>query len=76
MAIHVLLFGEISGIFFLLLFRAAPKAYGSSQVRGQIEAIAAGLHHSSQQLGILNPLSEVRDQTRILMDIRSLSAEP
>ena len=26
------------------------------------------LHHSSQQHLILNPLSEARDQTRILMD--------
>ena len=26
------------------------------------------LHHSSQQCQILNPLSEARDQTRILMD--------
>ena len=33
-------------IFFLGPFRAAPKAYGSSQARGQIGAIATGLHHS------------------------------
>ena len=35
--------------FFLLLFRAAPASYGSSQARGQIEAAAASLHyrHSS-----------------------------
>ena len=26
------------------------------------------LHHSSQEHGILNPLSEARDQTRILMN--------
>ena len=26
------------------------------------------LHHSSQQPQILNPLSEARDQTRVLMD--------
>ena len=26
------------------------------------------LHHSSQRCGILNPLSEARDQTLILMD--------
>ena len=26
------------------------------------------LHHSSQQLGILNSLNKARDQTRILMD--------
>ena len=29
----------------VLLFRAAPAAYGSSQTRGRIGAIAAGLHH-------------------------------
>ena len=27
------------------------------------------LHHSSQQCQILNPLSEAKDQTHILMDI-------
>ena len=27
--------------------RAAPAAYGGSQARGQIEATAAGLHHSN-----------------------------
>ena len=31
-------------IFFL--FRATPTAYGGSQVRGQIRAVATGLHHS------------------------------
>ena len=35
-----------------LLFRAAPKAYGSSQARGRIGATAAGLHHQPQQRGI------------------------
>ena len=32
--------------FSFCLFRAAPGAYGSSQVRGQLGAVAAGLHHS------------------------------
>ena len=34
--------------FFLLfsLFRAAARAYGGSQARGQIGAAVAGLHHS------------------------------
>ena len=32
--------------FFFALFRATPMAYRSSQARGQIEATAAGLHHS------------------------------
>ena len=32
--------------FFLFVFTAAPAAYGSSQVRGESGAVAAGLHHS------------------------------
>ena len=32
--------------FFLFLFRTAPVAYGISQGRDQIRAVAAGLHHS------------------------------
>ena len=31
---------------FFCLFRAAPMAYESSQARGQIRAVAAGLRHS------------------------------
>ena len=49
------------------LFRTTPAAYGGSQARGVIGAAAAGLHHSSQQLRILNPLSKARDQTHNLM---------
>ena len=62
------------------LFRAVPAAYGGSQARGPIGAVAAGhshvgdpshvcnLHHSSQQHQILNTLSKARDQTCVLMD--------
>ena len=32
--------------FFFGVFRAAASAYGSSKARGQIRAVAAGLHHS------------------------------
>ena len=32
--------------FFSFLFRAAPAAYGGSQAKGRIRAVAAGLHHS------------------------------
>ena len=35
----------------IFFFRAAPKAHGSSQVRGQIWAAAAGLHHSYGNVG-------------------------
>jgi len=37
-------------IFYVLLFRAAPSAYGGSQARG-IGAMAAGLHHSHSNTG-------------------------
>ena len=62
-------------IYLLLFWGCQPQA------RGQIRAVSASLchshsnggsklhlwlHHSSRQ--ILNPLSETRDQTRILMD--------
>ena len=56
--------------FFFCLFAiswAAPAAYGSSQARGQIEAVATSLHHNSRQRRILNPLSKARDRTRNLM---------
>ena len=60
--------------FFFCLFRAAHTAYGGSQARGRIGAVAAGflsricnLHHSSWQHWIFNPLSKARDQT-IFMD--------
>ena len=33
------------------VFRAAPVAYGGSQTRGQIRAVAAGLHHSHSNVG-------------------------
>ena len=59
-------------------------AYGGSQAGGRMGAVSAGLsqshsnlgdpshahdlHHSSQQHQILNPLSEARDWTWVLMD--------
>jgi len=72
----------LSFFFFFVFFRAAPMAYGSCQARGQIRAAAASLyrsatwdlncvcdlHHNSQQCQILNPLSEARDWTHILMN--------
>jgi len=69
--------------FFFCLFafsRAAPAAYGDSQARGRIGAVAyakatatpdpsrvCNLQHSSWQRRILNPLSKARDRTRNLM---------
>ena len=61
---------------------AAPAAYGGSQARGLIGAVATGLrqshsnagsephrnlHHSSRQRRIVNPLSKGRDRTCNLM---------
>ena len=49
---------DINGItqdilFFLvfLSFKATPATYGGSQPRGQIEAVAAALHHSHSNAG-------------------------
>ena len=56
-------FGGFFCLFFVLLFRAAPAAYRSSQAKGPIGAAAAGLHQGSWQRQILNPLTEARDPT-------------
>ena len=65
------------------VFRATPMAYGGSQARGPIGAVATSLHpatatwdpspicdlyHSLQQHQILNPLNEAGNRTHILMD--------
>ena len=34
--------------FFFFVFMATPRADGDSPARGQIGAVAAGLHHSSR----------------------------
>ena len=50
---------EIECLFFIFIylficcFRATPIAYGGSQSRGQIGAVAAGLHHSHSNTGSL-----------------------
>ena len=55
-----------------LLFRATTMAHGSSQARVRIRAVDAGLRQSSQQHRILNPLSEARDGTCVLMDTHQI----
>ena len=75
-------------MYFLFLFffwgeGPAPIAYGNSQARGWIRAIAASLHQShsngrskpllwptpsSWQCWILNPMGEARDQTPVLVN--------
>ena len=69
-------------IFVFAISRAASAAYGDSQARGQIVAVATGLSQSHSNLGsepclqptpqltecqILNPLSKARDRTRNIM---------
>ena len=69
--------------YYYLLFRAASVAYGGSQARGPIGAVATtyttvtampdpshvyDLHHSPRQHQILNPLSKARDRTFALTD--------
>ena len=74
-----------SGSFFfcVCVFLGPPAAYGDSQARGLIGAIAASqsqshsnagskllvcdLHHGSWQCWILNPMSKARDGTRNVM---------
>ena len=67
---------------FLLFLWATPSAYGGSQARGRIGAVAAGLHQSHSNAGSeprlqptpqltatpdRNPPSKGRDRTRNLM---------
>ena len=64
----------------ILLFRAAPAAYGGSQARNQIGATTASLRHSHSNTGselclpptpqlteTPDPLSKASDRTRNLM---------
>ena len=62
-------------VFVVAISWAAPAAYGGTQARGQIGAVATSLrqsqvcnlHHSSRQRRIVNPLSKGRDRTLNLM---------
>ena len=90
-------FGVLVCLFLLLLFvcfcpfRGTRVAYGSSQTRGQIRAVAPAyataaamrgepvcdLQRSSWLCWILNPLSKTRDGTQVLMDTsRFITTEP
>ena len=53
--------------FFFFLFRAVPVTYGSPRLRVELELLMRPTPQP-QQRGILNPLSEARDQTHILME--------
>ena len=67
---HIVYKCSTDSSFLSFSFRATPVAYGSFQARGCIAAAAAGLRQSFQQLQMLNPMSEARDQSHILMDTR------
>ena len=54
-------------LFFSCLFRAAPEAFWQSQAMPNPSHVC-DLHHSSWQRQALNPMSETRDQTCVLMD--------
>ena len=80
LAAALLIFFFFGFVLFFCVFRPAPAAYGGSQARGPIRATAASLHrrsdpshvcdlhHSSWQHRILDPRSEARDGTCVLMD--------
>ena len=57
---HISFFFVVVVVVVVVFFRAIPTAYGSSQTRGSVRAIAAGLCHSSWQRWILNPLNKAR----------------
>ena len=64
-------------LFLLCFFRAPPAAYGSSQARGPIRAVAAGLTTALGNTRMPDPLREARAQTHILTDpSRIVSAKP
>ena len=70
---------SIATVFLFVCFRAAhTQSTWRFPGWGKIGAVAAGLHHRSRQPWILNPLSEARDQTRVLIDASrvSLTTEP
>ena len=46
-----LLFVVFIYLFIFCIFRAAPVAYGGSQARGLIQAVATSLHHSHSNAG-------------------------
>ena len=63
--------------FFFCLFRAILAAYGGSQARGQIRAVAARLHHISQQCRILTHWARTGIKpTSSWILVRGISAEP
>ena len=58
--------GKPYNIFLFLFFRAIPVAYGSSQARGWITAVAAGLHHSHSNAKSKPQLQPILQLTKTL----------
>ena len=50
-----------------LLFRATPEAYGSSQARGRIGAVAASLHQGHSNAGS-EPRLQLKPQLTATLD--------
>ena len=60
---------KVLWVFFFCLFRTAPTAYERSLGRSQIEAVAAGLHHSHINAGwepCVQPTPQPTDNARSL----------
>ena len=58
---------------FVLFFRAALMAFGSSQAKGRIPAAAAGLHYSRSHSGFepcLKPTPQLTGMTDPLREVR------
>ena len=51
MFVHLVAVRKIFFLYLLLFSRATPVAYGGSQARGLIRAVAAGLCHSYSNAG-------------------------
>ena len=65
--------------FVFFFFRAAPEAYGSSQVRGQIGARVVSLHHSHSNAGsklCLQLILQLRANAGSLMHWTRLGIKP
>ena len=61
--------GKLGHFFFFGLFRATPAAFGSSQARDQIRAVAASLQHSYGNSGsklLLSPTPQLTSNARCL----------
>ena len=52
--------------FFFVFFRATPAAYGGSQDRGLMGAVATGLRHSHSNMGSELPLRPTPQLTAML----------